>query len=70
MTIYNTILKPIILYGCEDWSLTIKTEFKIQAAEMRVLLLTEGVTRRNRIVNTSIAEKLFVFPPTVVDGSQ
>ena len=43
--IYNAILKPVIMYGSETWSLTSKTESKIQAAKMRVLRLTKGVTR-------------------------
>ena len=36
--IYKTILKPILLYGAETWSLSIKTQSKMQAAEMRVFL--------------------------------
>ena len=37
VTIYLTILKPILLYGSEVWSLTAKIESNLQAAEMRVL---------------------------------
>ena len=44
MIIYKTILKPILLYGAETWSLTTKTQSKLQAAEMRVLRLIKGVT--------------------------
>ena len=47
VTIFNTILKPVIMYGSEAWSLTTKTESKLQAAEMRVLRLIRGVTRRD-----------------------
>ena len=35
--IYQSILKPILMYGSEVWSLTTKTESRLQAAEMRVL---------------------------------
>ena len=59
MTIYNTILKPIIVYGCEAWSLTTKTESKLQAAEMRGLRL-KGVTRRDHIRNTTIRSEMKV----------
>ena len=34
--IYQSILKPILMYGSEVWSLTTKTESRLQAAEMRV----------------------------------
>ena len=37
LIIYQTISKPILLYGAEVWSLTSKTESSLQAAEMRVL---------------------------------
>ena len=62
ITVYNTILKPIIMYGCEAWSLTTKTESKIQAAEMRVLRLVKGVTRRDRVRNVNIRGELGVEP--------
>ena len=36
VTIYTTILRPILLYGSETWSMTKKLESKIGATEMRV----------------------------------
>ena len=60
--IFNTILKPILLYGAECWTLTTKQESKIQAAEMRVLRLIRGVTRRDRMRNVQIREDLGVRP--------
>ena len=33
---YNTILRPLLIYGCECWVLTIKLKSKVQAAEMSV----------------------------------
>ena len=58
VTMFNTILKPILLYGAECWSLTAKLKSKIQAAEMKVLRLIKGVTRRDRLRNTYIREEL------------
>jgi len=62
LIIYQSILKPILLYGAEVWSLTSKTESSLQAAEMRVLRTIVGVTRRDRIRNATIREKLRVIP--------
>ena len=62
ITIYHTILKPILLYGSEVWSLTTRTEPKLQAAEMRVLRTIKGVTRKDRIRNTTIRAELHVPP--------
>ena len=58
--IYKTILKPILLYGAETWSLTTKTQSKLQAAEMRVLRLIKGVTRRGRCKNADIRKEVGV----------
>ena len=61
-TIYTMILKPILTYGCEIWALTTKTESRIQPAEMRVLRLIRGVSRRDRVRNVKIREDLGVTP--------
>ena len=62
ITIYHAILKPILLYGSEAWSLTTRTESKLQAAEMRVLRTIKGVTRKDKIRNTTIRAELHVPP--------
>ena len=35
--IYRTVFLPVILYGCETWSLTRREEKKLKAFENRVL---------------------------------
>ena len=60
--VYKSILKPILLYGLENWSLTTKAEKELQAAEMRVLRLIKGVTRRDKIINVNIREELQARP--------
>ena len=42
--IYKTVLRPILLYGSEVWTLTTKSRSKVQAAKMRILRLILGVT--------------------------
>ena len=56
--IYTTILRPILTYGCEAWMLTVAAKSKVQAAEMRVLRLIKGVTRRDRLRNEDIRAEL------------
>ena len=58
--IYSTILRPVLLYGCETWTLTKRLKSKIQATEMRVLRLIHGVTRRERLRNDVIRDALNV----------
>ena len=60
--IYKSILRPLLVYGCECWVLTTKLKSKVQAAEMRILRLIKGVTRRDRLRNDDIREELDVEP--------
>ncbi len=56
--IFTTILRPVLLYGSETWTLTTRTSSQIQAAEMRVLRMIRGVTRLDRIRNEETRERL------------
>jgi hypothetical protein len=43
--IYKTIILPVVLYGCETWSLTIREEHKLRMFENRVLRRIFGPNR-------------------------
>jgi hypothetical protein len=43
--IYKTIILPIVLYGCETWSLTLKGEHRLRVFENRVLRRIFGPKR-------------------------
>ena len=58
--IYTTILRPVLLYGSETWTLTKRLRSKIQACEMRILHLIYGVTKRDKIRNEIIQDNLRV----------
>jgi hypothetical protein len=34
---YKTIIMPVVLYGCETWSLTVREEHKLRVVDKRVL---------------------------------
>jgi hypothetical protein len=34
--IYGTIILPVVLYGCETWSLTLRKEHKLKEFDRRV----------------------------------
>jgi hypothetical protein len=34
---YRTIILPVVLYGCESWSLTLREEHRLRVFENRVL---------------------------------
>jgi hypothetical protein len=46
--IYRTIILPVVLYGCETWSLTLRKECRLRVFENRVLRRIFG-TRRDEI---------------------
>jgi hypothetical protein len=35
--IYKTIILPVVLYGCDAWSLTLREEDRLRVAENRIL---------------------------------
>jgi hypothetical protein len=47
--IYKIIILPVVLYGCETWSLTVREEHKLRVFENRVLRRIFGV-KRDRVM--------------------
>ena len=43
--IYRTIIVPVVLYGCETWSLTLREERRLMVFENRVLRRVSGPKR-------------------------
>jgi hypothetical protein len=42
---YRIIILPLVLYGCETWSLTLREERRLRVFEKRVLRRTFGTKR-------------------------
>jgi hypothetical protein len=45
MRIYKTIILPVVLYGCEMWSLTLREKHRLRVFENRVLRKIFGSKR-------------------------
>ena len=45
MTLYRIIILPVVLYGCETWSLTLREERRLRVFENRVLTRVFGPKR-------------------------
>ena len=45
MTVYNAVVVPTLVYGCETWVLKDRDKTRFQAAEMKVHTSVVGVTR-------------------------
>ena len=43
--IYRTIILPVVLYGCEIWSLMLREEHRLRLLENRVLMRIFGPKR-------------------------
>jgi len=43
--IFETIILPLVVYGCETWSLTIREEHRLRMSENRVLRRIFGPNR-------------------------
>jgi hypothetical protein len=43
--IYKTVILPVVLYGCETWSLTLREEHRLRVSENKVLRRIFGPKR-------------------------
>lgn len=62
ITIFEGLLTPILMYGSESWTVTSKEKSRIQATEMKTLRTISKKTRRDRIRNETIRNRLKVAP--------
>jgi hypothetical protein len=45
ITIYKTVLLPVVLYGCETWSVTLTGKHRLRLFENKVLRMIFGPQR-------------------------
>ena len=62
ISVFNSIYIPTLTYGHETWVMTERIRSREQAAEMRFLRGVVGVSRLDRVRNTTIRENLQVEP--------
>jgi hypothetical protein len=68
--IYKTIIFPVVLYGCETWSLTLREEHKLSVFENRVLRRIfgpkrDGVTGGWRKLHNEELHNLYSLPSII-----
>jgi hypothetical protein len=68
--IYRTVILPMVLYGCETWSLTLRDERRLRVFENRVLrrvfgLKRDEVTGEWRKLHNAELNDLYSLPNTV-----
>ena len=58
--LYLTVIRPVLLYGAECWTIRKKEEKILEKTEMRMLRRIKGVTLRDRIKSVDIRKELGV----------
>ena len=56
------LTRPILLHGHESYVTTKRLDSRIQVADMKVIRLIKGVTRRDKIRNADIYEEFHIKP--------
>ena len=55
---YNAVVVPMMMHGCESWVLREKEKAKLQTTEMSILRKVAGVTRLDCIRNNEVRQRL------------
>jgi hypothetical protein len=68
--VYKIIILPVVLYGCETWSLTVREERKLRVFENRVLRRIfgpkrDGVTGGWRKLHNEELNNLYFLPSII-----
>ena len=60
--ILTGMLRPILTYGAESWTINIRNMFKLVAADMRVVRLIHGVRIMEKFRNKDLGQKRKATP--------
>jgi hypothetical protein len=68
--IYKTVILPVVLYGCETWSLSLREEHRLRLFENRVLRRIFGpkrdeVTGEWRKLHNEELHDLYSYPSII-----
>jgi len=63
--LYTSVVRPALTYGSQTWTMQKKYESKMTATEMKMLRMTAGVTKLDRIKSSKIRGSLHVKVPIV-----
>ena len=58
--LYMTVIRPVLLYGAESWTVRKKEEQILEKTEMRMLRRIKGVTLRDNVKSVDIRKELGV----------
>ena len=69
--IHRTIILPVVLYGCETWSLTLREEHRLRVFENRVLRIFElkGAEVAEGFRKITRASLFVIFSKCYIGGS-
>jgi hypothetical protein len=72
--IYKTLIFPVVLYGCETWSLTLREENRLRVSENRVFTRIFGPKRDEetgwRKLHNEELHKLYSSPSIIIIKSR
>ena len=57
LLIYQTVIRPTLLYGCETWPMSVKDEKRMATAEMRMVQWAMGMSLLKHRRNEEILEE-------------
>lgn len=68
--IYETLIKSCLTYGAETWKITEQNRRKLEATEMDVFRRSLGISRRDRIRNDDVRQRMGIDGSIMTDIEQ
>ena len=56
--LYRMVVRPALMYGLETVAITVRQQKMLEVAEMRMLHFSIGYTRKDRVKNENIRERM------------
>ena len=63
--VYRTVVRPVMIYGSECWTLKKKDERRLETTEMKMLRRMLGVTLKDRMRNENVRKRTTVTSSAV-----
>ncbi|KAJ4433782.1 hypothetical protein ANN_16094 [Periplaneta americana] len=61
--IYKTVILPVVLYGCETWTLTLREEHRLRVFENKLRMICDAAVNKKPALTSFQADRFLLYNP-------